>query len=166
MHILLIQFAKESVFAPQLTEILGVIIFLIASLWFYSLQKSFKAYHHFLRIVSRIAQNHLVNCCFYAFCSVVRVEDLLKELMLLRLVSIYNHRMGNPGGMWLSACLWSQLVSRLSENDLMLYSCVSFLGFGTVRVKTIFTVSYTFWVFNIMLSCQLWNEFWAVLKSQ
>lgn len=34
--------------------------------------------------------------------------------------------------------------SRISENDLMLWSCASVLGVGAIRVKTIFTMSYTF----------------------
>lgn len=34
--------------------------------------------------------------------------------------------------------------SRISENDLMLWSRASVPGLGVIRVETIFTVSYTF----------------------
>lgn len=52
-------------------------------------------------------------------------------------------------------CLFveSASSSRILENDLMLWPRAS--GVGAIRVKTIFTVSHTFQVFDIMLSFQL-----------
>jgi hypothetical protein len=46
----------------------------------------------------------------------------------------------------MAECMFVESASSswISENELMLWSCVSVPGFGVIRVKTIFTVSYTF----------------------
>lgn len=129
--------------------------------------KSFKAYRHFPRIVLRIIQTHLVNCYFYTFCSVAGVGGIAERVNIASICIYLQPWNGKPRENK-AKCMFveSASSSRISENDLMLWSCALVPGVGAIRVKTIFTMSYTFWMFDIMLSVQLWNEFWAVLKSQ
>lgn len=93
---------------------------------------SFKAYHHFPRIVLRIILIHLVNCCFYTFCSVAAVEGIA-ERVNIALTAIYLQPQNGKPRENTAKCMFveSASSSRVSENNLMPWSCaLSSRGWG------------------------------------
>lgn len=93
----------------------------------------------------RRIQIHLVNCCFYTFCSAAGVGGIAERVNIASIGIYLQPQNGKPREN-MAKCMFaeSDSSSRISENDLMLWSCALVPGVGAIRVKTIFTVSYTF----------------------